>query len=173
MAFRARADLPDLHEIARALRRTRSPLRAGVVLTELVAAVVDSRALVVPAFDEGLAMRGVLRARDFLTAHAHEPLTLDETARQAGLNKFVLVRGFRRAFGITPHAYVMALRVEHARALLSAGMSSAQAGASTGFADQAHFTRWFKRLLGVPPGVYAMRTRSSVSMRSISFKTLR
>src|SRR5262245_65719802 len=81
MAFRARADPPDLHEIARALRRTRSPLRAGVVLTELVAAVIDSRALVVPAFDEGLAMRGGLRARDFLSAHAHEPLTVAQTAR--------------------------------------------------------------------------------------------
>jgi AraC-like DNA-binding protein len=174
MVFRGRADLPDLHRIARTLRRTRSPLRAGVVLTELVTAVIDSEALVLPVLrDEALGMRGVRRARDFLTAHAHEPLTLDETARQAGINKFVLVRGFRRTFGITPHAYVVALRVEHARALLSAGMSSVQAGAATGFADQAHFTRWFKRLVGVPPGVYAGRMRSHVSLRSIPFKTVR
>lgn len=104
-------------------------------------------------------VRGVLRARDFLAAHADQNPTLETLARHASMNKFVLVRAFRRVFGTTPHAYLMAVRLERARALLAEGMRSIDASAATGFADQAHFSRWFKRRYGVTPAAYAGRTR--------------
>jgi transcriptional regulator GlxA family with amidase domain len=71
------------------------------------------------------------------------------------MNKFVLVRWFRRVFGTTPHAYLTAIRLERARALLAAGMRSADVWSATGFVDQAHFSRWFKRRYGITPAAYA------------------
>ncbi len=100
-----------------------------------------------------------MRARDFLAAHSDQNPTLETLARHASMNKFVLVRAFRRVFGTTPHAYLMAVRLERARALLAEGMRSVDASAATGFADQAHFSRWFKRRYGVTPAAYVGRTR--------------
>jgi AraC-like DNA-binding protein len=111
----------------------------------------------------GAGVRGVMRARDFLAAHADQNPTLETLARHASMNKFVLVRAFRRVFGTTPHAYLMAVRLERARALLADGMRSIDASAATGFADQAHFSRWFKRRYGMTPAAYAGRTRPLVT----------
>ena len=65
----------------------------------------------------------------------------------------------------------MAVRVDQARALLASGMSAAESSLSTGFADQAHLSRWFKRLVGITPAAYARQTIPAA--RSISFKTER
>ena len=55
---------------------------------------------------------------------------------------------------MTPHAYQIQLRVRHAKALLRAGRPIASAAAEAGFYDQAHLTRHFTRIVGVPPGRY-------------------
>jgi AraC-like DNA-binding protein len=81
-------------------------------------------------------------------------LTLDELAQAAGMNKFQLVRGFGRVFGLTPHACLMQRRIQLARALLAAGVPVIQAAADAGFADQSHLTRLFTRTLGITPAVY-------------------
>ena len=53
-----------------------------------------------------------------------------------------------------PYAWLAQHRVTQARALLERGCRPAEAAALTGFADQAHLTRWFRRVVGVTPGVY-------------------
>jgi AraC-like DNA-binding protein len=65
-----------------------------------------------------------------------------------------LVRGVRRRFGVSPHAYVIGARIEVARKLLLQGVPAAQAAVEAGFHDQAHLTRHFKRYVSVPPGRY-------------------
>jgi AraC-like DNA-binding protein len=65
-----------------------------------------------------------------------------------------VLRAFRAETGLPPHAYLNQVRVRQARALLASGMAPAQVAATTGFADQAHLTRHFKRVVGVPPGAY-------------------
>jgi AraC-like DNA-binding protein len=167
MAFASRTDLPDVAAIVRRVSRAGSPLEADVALAELVTAAVRTltpRAAALREDGAGAGRRGVMRARDYLIACAdRDPSdqnpTLDLLARHASMNKFVLVRAFRRVFGTTPHAYLMAVRLERARGLLAAGMRSVEASAATGFADQAHFSRWFKRKYGMTPAAYAGRTR--------------
>lgn len=99
--------------------------------------------------------RSLYRARDFLEDHVQEAITLDRLAAACGLSRFHLVRSFAREFGIPPHAYLVQRRVKSACALLRAGMPCAEAAPSVGFADQSHFTRHFKRIIGVTPSKYA------------------
>jgi len=61
---------------------------------------------------------------------------------------------FRGETGLPPHAYLNQLRVRLARRLLDRGVTPAEVAAAVGFADQAHLTRHFKRVVGVPPGSY-------------------
>jgi AraC-like DNA-binding protein len=101
------------------------------------------------------------RARAFLeTSMASNP-SLDEVAQAAGMNKHVLIRTFRKRFGATPHAYLLMSRIEHARTLLCRGCSVAEVALCLGFADQAHFARVFRRLVGLPPATYRRRARHS------------
>jgi AraC-like DNA-binding protein len=88
-------------------------------------------------------------------AHACTPLLLDELCGLAGLSKYHLVRAFKAAFGLTPHAYQMNLRVNMAKARLKAGQELAGVALETGFCDQSHLTRVFCRCVGVTPAVYS------------------
>jgi AraC-like DNA-binding protein len=99
--------------------------------------------------------RAVRRARDYLEAHATEDVTLETLAREAGVGPYHLVRVFHRDMGLPPHVYQSQLRVRLAKSLLAAGMPPGRVAQEAGFYDQSHFTRWFKRHLGVSPGQYA------------------
>jgi AraC-like DNA-binding protein len=98
--------------------------------------------------------RAVHLAREFLHAHAEDNVTLRGLAWHTGLTPSHLCRVFRRATGMTPHAYQIQIRVRRAKTLLLAGCPVAQAAAETGFWDQAHLTRHFKRTVGLTPGRY-------------------
>jgi len=81
-------------------------------------------------------------------------VSLAELAALSGVSRFQLLRGFTRAVGITPHAYLVQRRVCLARRLLADGQTPAHAAALAGFADQSHMTRAFARQLGITPGRY-------------------
>ncbi len=98
--------------------------------------------------------RAIRAAREFLDAHAEDNVTLRDLAQRAGLTPSHLCRVFRQATGMTPHAYQLQVRVRRAKALLLAGHPIAQAAAESGFWDQAHLTRHFKRTIGVTPARY-------------------
>jgi len=96
----------------------------------------------------------VRTVRDLLADRLADPPSLDDLARQCGMSSFALVRAFRAETGLPPHAYVNHLRVRLARRLLDGGLAPADVAVRAGFADQAHLTRHFKRVVGVPPGAY-------------------
>ena len=96
----------------------------------------------------------VRRSREYLQEHLAENVTLEALARHAGLSAFHLCRVFRRAVGITPHTYQTQIRVRRAKSLLREGLPITTVAAQTGFYDQAHLTRHFKRMIGLPPGRY-------------------
>ena len=95
-----------------------------------------------------------LRARDYLHAHFHENIGLDELAQVCGVDRFRLSRAFKAAFGIAPHGYLIQLRLVRARRLLALGTSPADVASDLGFADQSHLGRWFRRANGLTPGAY-------------------
>ncbi|WIG60061.1 MAG: Transcriptional regulator, AraC family [Ktedonobacterales bacterium] len=101
------------------------------------------------------APEAVRRVREYLAEHYAEAVTLRELASLADLSPFHLLRVFSATAGLPPHAYLTQVRVSRAKGLLVAGMPLAQVAALTGFTDQSHFTRHFKRIVGVPPGHYA------------------
>jgi AraC-like DNA-binding protein len=92
--------------------------------------------------------------RDLLDERIVDPPALAELSALTGLSQFALLRAFRAQTGLPPHAYLNQLRVRRARTLLDQGVTPAQVAMTTGFADQAHLTRHFKRVVGVPPGAY-------------------
>lgn len=96
----------------------------------------------------------VARALLRLNAAPELPVTLADLAVLSGVSRFQLLRGFARAVGTTPHAYLLQQRVRLAQRLLAAGRFPAEAAAEAGFADQSHLTRAFGRQLGVTPARY-------------------
>jgi AraC-like DNA-binding protein len=98
--------------------------------------------------------RSVAAVRAYLETHLAERVRLDFLASIAGLSVFHLIRVFRAATGLTPYAYLEQLRVHRAAVLLREGVPIPVVAWRTGFSDQSHLTRMFKRLTGVPPGRY-------------------
>jgi AraC-like DNA-binding protein len=70
-----------------------------------------------------------------------------------------LVRAFSGAYGIAPHQYLMSRRVDRARRLLLDGRPPGEVATVTGFYDQSHLTRHFRKLVGVTPGRYTRDER--------------
>lgn len=103
------------------------------------------------------------RVREYLDRNHVRDIPLDELCDVAKISKFHLCRSFRERYGVPPHAYQTQVRLEKARELLRAGFSSTHVAFEVGFADQPHFTRHFRRAVGVTPGVYARQvTRATV-----------
>ncbi|MGW0802922.1 AraC family ligand binding domain-containing protein [Nonomuraea sp. NPDC002799] len=98
--------------------------------------------------------RAVREALDLLRERLVDPPTLDDLADAVGARPFALLRAFKAATGLPPHAYLTSLRVRQARRLLRSGLRPAQVAAEVGFTDQAHLSRHFKRVVGVPPAAY-------------------
>jgi AraC-like DNA-binding protein len=97
----------------------------------------------------------VRRAEQVLRERLAENHSLEELAREARLSRFYFLRAFKRAYGVPPHEYQLQLRVARARRLLLQGLSSVEVAADLGFSDQSHFTKQFRRIVGVTPGAYA------------------
>lgn len=106
----------------------------------------------------GRELSAIRRSRQYLEDHAEQNVSLDALARFAGLSAFHLCRVFRQATGMTPHAYQTQARVWRAKTLLRTGLPITQVATQAGFYDQAHFTRHFKRIMGLTPGRYATDT---------------
>jgi len=96
----------------------------------------------------------VRRVRELLDAEYARDLRAGELAEVAGCSRYALHRGFVAAYGLAPSDYQRQARLREARRLLSTGTPPAEAALASGFADQSHLTRWFKRYYGVTPGVF-------------------
>ena len=99
--------------------------------------------------------RHLLRAKDLVDAHYSDPLDVDDLARAAGLSRAHFSREFRRAFGDSPHAYLLTRRLERAAALLrSTDRSVAAICFSVGLRSVGSFTTSFTRVYGLTPTAY-------------------
>lgn len=98
--------------------------------------------------------RAVRRAREIMAEDCAQDISLDSLAAACGLSPYHLARTFAAQVGMPPHAYLLQTRVNRAADRLAGPDSLAVISSEAGFADQSHFTRWFKRMRGVTPGQY-------------------
>lgn len=106
-------------------------------------------------------IRAVELVRDYLAAHAREQTPASILEEVAGTDRFTIARHFRWAFGTSPDRYRTLRRLALARAAIESGQSLARAAAETGFADQSHMTRQFKRTYGLTPARWIALTAAS------------
>lgn len=164
-----REPLLDDAELAVALRSAHTqlslcpdPLEAESRLPWLLTALARRHSTSCPVSDEIPGADWVAHAvRDRLADELLTPPSLSSLAADFGLSRYQLLRAFRTTMGIPPYAWLAQYRVTRARGLLDAGGRPAEVAAQVGFADQAHLTRWFRRVLGVTPAAY----RNSVQDR--------
>jgi AraC family transcriptional regulator len=89
------------------------------------------------------------RLRDYVIAHLDQPVEVSTLAKMAGRSPFHFTRVFTRSVGVSPHRYVVHLRLQRAVELVRDGRSGlAEIAACTGFADQSHLSRWVRRVHG-------------------------
>ncbi|GGS94804.1 AraC family transcriptional regulator [Streptomyces chromofuscus] len=159
----------DDPELASALLRAHTelstcpdPLEAESRVPWLLTALARRHSTARAAGDTVPGADGIVRAvRDRLADELTAPPSLADLAAEAGLSRYQLLRAFRTTMGVPPYAWLAQHRVHRARGLLECGLRPAEVAALVGFADQAHLTRWFRRVLGVTPAAY----RNSVQDR--------
>ena len=94
------------------------------------------------------------RAAHYINAHFLQPIRLEDICQAANLSEAYLIRAFEQHFHMTPHAYLLNRRIQHAQTQLLEGEPIAAVAQRSGFADQAHFQRVFKKHLAATPGQY-------------------
>lgn len=103
-------------------------------------------------YAEGLSKYKLQQAIDYIQAHLAEDISLEAIATELGMSRYYFCRLFKQSTGISPHQYVIKCRIDRAKDLLLQGHKSiADVAFQVGFSSQSHFTKHFKRLVGVTP----------------------
>ena len=97
---------------------------------------------------------------EFMGARLSENISLDDLAEIGLCTSYHVIRLFRNLVGMSPHAYLVQLRLEKARELITSGLSISDAALLAGFSDQSHLTRKFKKRYGLTPGLYGTQKLS-------------
>ncbi len=96
----------------------------------------------------------VRKIKDYIQDHYDTDVSLDELSRTAGISRYYLLRMFERETGLTPHTYLNLVRVKRAREFMAQGVTIIEAAHGTGFFDQSHLNRVFKKFYGITPGQF-------------------
>ncbi|HLJ88856.1 MAG TPA: AraC family transcriptional regulator [Candidatus Angelobacter sp.] len=106
----------------------------------------------------------VMQARAYIDAHIEQGFSLADLESETRQQRWQLSRDFRKLLGTSPYRYLIARRLDNARALIAKGQSSAAVAHTCGFADQSHFGRSFRKAFGLTPLAWA---RANAHNRSI------
>ncbi len=165
ISFPARAVMSDTR-LARLAADLADELRAGEAGQELVVtALVEQltvhllrrhahirRAAELELSRAGLVDRRVRRAVELMHARLADDVPLEEMAAAAYLSPFHFARLFKKVTGMSPHAYLAALRLERAQTLLATtDLSITEIGARVGYASPSHFAKAFRQANGLSP----------------------
>ena len=146
----------SLVELCQLIEAGQDDLEAETMLYETLLEVLQKYA----DFDTPLpaqtakSSENIADAQQFLIDNLFEKISLEELADRSGLSPYHFLREFRKQYGIPPHTYQLQQRINEAKRLLANGTPIAEAAAQVGFADQSHFTRKFKVLVGTTPRQY-------------------
>jgi len=145
-------------ELAKLLPGAALPLEKTALATQfasdLFAGSCDRESPVPGGEGEGI----VPEVKEYLEQRADLQITLQELASVFRCNPYHLLRIFKHAVGLPPHAFLLNARIEKAKRLLLEGMAPAGVAAETGFADQSHFHKTFRRLVAATPRQYQQGT---------------
>ena len=144
-----------LHTLATLLAADRDLLEKEEAVARLLAALFQYCASAAPAPPPpSLSAEETARLKDRLSINLDEELSLAELARQRDDNPYTLLRRFKEATGITPHAFRLNRRIDRAKELLQSGMEIADVALQCGFYDQSHLHRHFRALTAMTPRQY-------------------
>lgn len=136
---------------------------AGVLAIHL-AANYCSRHL--SPFYSGLSPHRLKTVQSFIKDHLTEAIKVEQLAAEVHLSPFHFARMFKKATGKAPHAYIKALRIEHAKELLrDSDLPLVDVAATVGFQTQAHFTGIFQKYASVTPRSFRLKSRAIGSPR--------
>ncbi|MCU5773251.1 AraC family transcriptional regulator [Erwiniaceae bacterium BAC15a-03b] len=142
--------LQQLHQ-----QSTRQPLVDEHYLNALEPLLTQLKTLQPQQLKGGLSDRDFRRVRDYCYDNISENLALPQLAALCDMSRFQFLRRFSQRVGMTPHAWLLRLRLEIACQRLNRGDSPiAQVAAAVGFYDQSHFNRAFRQAFGVAPSAY-------------------
>ena len=143
-----------LHYLHLRLEESTYKLEKESLFLETFARLIGKYALISPPVKSVKPEASAVIIQDYLTANYAENTSLEQLSDLVNLKPLRLLRVFRKTFGLPPHAYLVQVRLTQAKKLLATGMSIAEVAAETGFSDQSHLHRHFKRIVGVTPGKY-------------------
>jgi AraC family transcriptional regulator len=124
----------------------------GESLTTALTATLFARREIQMQRASGLSRWQVRRTMEYLEAHMAQDISLDEMAKLVGLSQSQFARSFKLSSGLPPYRWSLNARIKRAQELLSVGKESiALVALQTGFADQSHFTKMFRRVTGATP----------------------
>ncbi|MEM8532089.1 MAG: AraC family transcriptional regulator [Chloroflexota bacterium] len=154
----------QLHYVHRQFENANTPLiEQETLLLDILAQFIRRHADDPPPEHRiGQEPDAITQLKRYIEAHYAEEITLNHLSQLTQLSRYHLVRVFREAVGIPPHAYLRQVRIKHAKAMLAAGQPIANVAIATGFTDQSHLTRRFKQLWGFTPGQYRNNVQDSI-----------
>ncbi|WP_051979677.1 helix-turn-helix domain-containing protein [Edaphobacter aggregans] len=115
----------------------------------------DGRAVPTVNQSGGLTPWQLRRAVEYMRQHMTHPVTTKEIAASIELSDSHFRKAFKIATGVSPHRWLLGIRISEAQKLLKEGVvSQSEIALATGFGDQSHFSRTFQRVIGVSPRVW-------------------
>ena len=124
--------------------------------SELLAFITELREVSYEAFPDICADKHspLISIRDYLHEHYAEQVQLSDLEQVSGWTKFHLIHRFTKRYGLSPHKYLLNLRIAAAKGLLRKRISATEVAYQTGFFDQSHFIKTFKGMTGITPKAY-------------------
>ena len=109
---------------------------------------------VLHTYKGGLSKHKLRHVTEYMHAHLNRQPSLAELAALVQMSQGHFIRTFKQATGLTPHRYLIQLRIEQARALLANELSIAEVAELVGYQSHSHFTTRFRGLTGLTPTAY-------------------
>lgn len=134
-------------------------LRAQAGMTELSILLLDDYMTVRPS--QSISQQTLNWITSYLSLHLDQEVRIEDMARRANLSPSRFNAVFKAQYGVTPHQYLLDMRISHARELLrNTDLSQELIATYCGFADVHHFSKCFRKKTGLPPGRYRSEQRS-------------
>jgi len=127
--------------------------KAYGLLFDIIYSIATTAGLVPPFMPRG-AENIPEHIKRFLDSNYVEPLSIEKIAKIFRMTPGHLTLVFQKEYGISPYAYLIALRLDRAKQLLSQGASVKEAAISVGYTDPNYFSRLFRKKMGIPPTAY-------------------